>query len=91
MVRTDLDTIKQWSTIALQELPYKLKEQGFQFVPRFSTDEHRIFVSQDGQYLINIVQNTAKVYSTKNQKVALHTFGIRNGDIPDSAKKAFRV
>ncbi|QCW18716.1 hypothetical protein SEPL_377 [Salmonella phage SE_PL] len=88
---TDLNAIKQWSTIPLKELPQLLKQQGFQFVPRFSTEDHRIFVSQDGQYLINIIRNTGKVYSTKNQKSPLHIFGIRNGEIPKGADKAFRT
>jgi|AGFT01.1.fsa_nt_gi hypothetical protein len=91
MIRTDLDTVKQWSTIQLDQLPQTLKSQGFQFVPKFSTDDHRIFVSQDGQYMMNIAQSTGKVYSTKNQKAPLHTFGVRKGDIPPSADKAFRT
>lgn len=88
---TDINTIKQWDNIQLNDLPQVLKQQEFKFVPRFSTEDHRIFVSQDGQYMINIIRNTGKVYSTKNQKVPLHTFGILRGDIPQGADRAFRT
>jgi hypothetical protein len=76
MIQTDINKILLWNKVQLDQLPVILKEQGFQFVKSFSTDEHRIFVSQDGQYKIIIHKNIGKVYSTKSNKHCLHTFAI---------------
>lgn len=76
MVQTDINQILKWNKIPLDQLPQVLKEQGFQYVKSFSTDEHRIFVSMDGKFKIIIHKNVGKVYSTKSNKHCLHTFAV---------------
>lgn len=75
MVKTDLNTVQSWHKVQLDQLPQLLKDQGFQYVKAFSTDEHRIFVSQDGNYKLIIHKNVGKLYPTKNNQ-CLHTFAI---------------
>lgn len=75
MIQTDINKILQWNKIPLDQLPQVLKDQGFQFAKAFSTDEHRIFVSQDGKFKITIHKTVGKVYAT-NSNQCLHTFAV---------------
>lgn len=73
---TDINKIRTWGRVPVNELMAYLKGEGFEYVKQFSTDEHKIFVSQDGEYMVNLVKNLGKVYSTKNQKKPLHYFSV---------------
>lgn len=75
MVKTDINKVETWHKVQLGQLPQLLKDQGFQYVKSFSTDEHRIFVSQDGNYKIIIHKTVGKVYPTRSNQ-CLHTFAI---------------
>lgn len=75
MVVTDINTVETWHKVQLDQLPRLLKEQGFQYIKSFSTDEHRIFVSQDGNYKIIIHKNVGKVYPTHSNQ-CISTFAI---------------
>lgn len=82
MIQTNFDEVKTWNDIPIGELGDKLKEQGFQFVKTFSTDEHRIFVNQQNTLMVVFERNVGKVYSTKDRKTVLHMFGVK----PDMPK-----
>lgn len=77
MIKTNFNALKQQDVMSIPEFGQLLKQQGFQFMKRYSTDEHRIFVSQDGRFVIHILRNEAKIYSTQDQKKCLHTIGLR--------------
>ena len=70
---TDINKIKTWTKIPVNELVAYLQGEGFGFVKQFSTDEHKIFVSHDGEYMINLVKNLGK----EKEKVALASFNKR--------------
>lgn len=76
MIKTNFNSLKQQDVIPIPEFGKLLKDQGFQFMKRYSTDEHRIFVSQDGRFVIHIIRNEAKIYSTQDQKTCLHAIGL---------------
>lgn len=76
MIRPDMNVIKKWNSVKISELADLLKSQGFHFVKPFSTDEHRIFVSQDNSLMIIFERNVGKVYNTKDRKTPLHSFSV---------------
>lgn len=76
MIHPDMNVIKKWNAVKMDELGDLLKSQGFHFIKTFSTDEHRIFVSEDNTLLIIFERNVGKVYHTKNQKSPLHSFSV---------------
>ncbi|QOI72542.1 hypothetical protein pEaSNUABM50_00552 [Erwinia phage pEa_SNUABM_50] len=82
MIRPDMNVIQRWNTVKVSDLPELLKSQGFHFVKSFSTDEHRIFVSQDNSLMIIFERNVGKVYSTRNRKQSLHSFTV----VPEGPK-----
>ena len=79
MIHPDMNVIKTWNTVIISELADLLKSQGFHFVKAFSTDEHRIFTSEDNSLMVVFERNVGKVYSTKNRKEVLHSFSV----VPD--------
>lgn len=76
MIHPDMNVIKRWNTVKISELGDLLKSQGFHFVKSFSTDEHRIFVSEDNSLMINFERNVGRVYNTKDRKTPLHSFTV---------------
>jgi hypothetical protein len=76
MIRSDMNVIKNWNSVKMSDLAGLLKSQGFHFVKAFSTDEHRIFVSQDNTLMIIFERNVGKVYNTKDKKTPLHSFTV---------------
>lgn len=83
MIHPDMNIIKKWGTVKISQLGDLLKSEGFHFVKAFSTDEHRIFVSEDNSLMIIFERNVGKVYNTKDRKSALHSFSVVS-DTPES-------
>ncbi len=82
MIHPNMNVIKKWNSVKISKLGELLKSQGFHFVKSFSTDEHRIFVSEDNSLMIIFERNVGKVYNTKDRKTALHSFSA----VPDMPK-----
>jgi hypothetical protein len=76
MIHPNMNIIKHWNSVKISELADLLKSQGFHFVKSFSTDEHRIFVSEDNSLMIIFERNVGKVYNTKDRKAPLHSFSV---------------
>lgn len=72
MIKTNFAKIKTQDVMTVADFGRLLKQNGFEFNRRFSSDEFRIFVSQDGQWICHIVRNIAKFYSTQDQKQVRH-------------------
>jgi hypothetical protein len=92
MIRPNLDKIKQWNRVPINELGHMLKEQGFQLNRAFSFEDHRVFVSQDGSVKIVLDRMDGKVFAGGNNKQPVHAFSvIPESGMPDGADKAYRV
>ena len=76
MIHPNMNVIKKWNSVKISQLGDLLKSQGFHFVKSFSTDEHRIFVSEDNTLMIIFERNVGKVYNTKDRKSPLHSFSV---------------
>lgn len=77
MIKTDFNELKKYDVLSVAEFGQLIKGQGFQLAKRFSTEDHRVFVSQDGRFVIHVVRNAAKIYSTQDQKNLLHTIHLK--------------
>lgn len=77
MIKTNFNEVKQHDVMGIGDFGQMLKNNGFKFMKRYSTDEHRIFVSEDGRFVIHVLRNEAKIYSTKDQKTCLHVIGLK--------------
>lgn len=74
--KTDLGSIMGTNKISIRDLAQFLYKEGFKGESRFSTDDMRIFVSEDSDYMIVVQGQLGKLYSTRNQRKPLHVFGI---------------
>lgn len=74
--KTNMGSIMDTKKISIKDLAHFLYREGFKGESRFSTEDMRIFVSEDSDYLIVVQGQLGKVYSTRNQKQPLHVFGI---------------
>lgn len=74
--KTNMGSIMNTKKITVKDLAQFLYREGFKGESRFSTEDMRIFVSEDSDYMIVISGSLGKVYSTRNQKKPLHVFGI---------------
>ncbi|SOK58793.1 hypothetical protein [Yersinia phage fHe-Yen9-04] len=87
MIHPNMNVIQHWQGVKISELGDLLKSQGFHFVKSFSTDEMRIFVSEDHTLMIIFERNVGKVYNTKDKKNTLHSFSV----VPDDGPKLNQV
>lgn len=75
---TDINDLMKTVRVPIKELAQFLYNAGFRGETRFSTDDIKMFISNDGRYLLTISGRLGKIYSTQNQKKPLHIFSIVN-------------
>lgn len=73
---TDINALLKVQRINIKDLARFLYQEGFKSESRFSTEDMRIYVSEDSKYMIVLRGRLGKVYSTANQKKALHMFSV---------------
>ncbi len=76
---TDFNEIKKWKTVPFSQLGHLLQAQGFKYAKTFSTDEIKMFKSDDNKYTIVFNGNLAKVYAAGNMKQYVHMFSVVSG------------
>jgi len=73
---TDINHLLKINRINIRDLANFLYQEGFKGESRFSTEDLRIYVSDDGKYMITLAGRLGKIYSTQNQKKPLHMFSV---------------
>lgn len=76
MVQANLNLIKRWKSVPVQELGAMLQEQGFRFNKIASFEDHRVFTSNDGNINIVLYRNDGKVYTNGDNKNPVHAFSV---------------
>ena len=76
---TDINAIKKWQAVPFSQLGQLLQSEGFRFAKQFSTDEIRIFKSDDNKYTIVFNGQLGKVYEAGNMRQYIHMFSVVKG------------